>query len=84
VARTGYTAEDDRAYVRGVVQADNALWVAADGGPVAFMAAGLSLRTFQMNASGRAFYEKNGFVIARSGVSPPPESEPDVEYRWQS
>jgi ribosomal protein S18 acetylase RimI-like enzyme len=45
--------------------------------------AGLRLFTFQINANGRAFYEKNGFVIARLGVSPPPESEPDVEYHWR-
>ena len=44
---------------------------------------GLRLFTFQVNATGRAFYEKNGFVIARLGVSPPPESEPDVEYHWR-
>jgi len=44
---------------------------------------GLRLFTFQSNARGRAFYEKNGFVLARLGVSPPPESEPDAEYRWR-
>jgi GNAT superfamily N-acetyltransferase len=44
---------------------------------------GLRLFTFQFNASARAFYEKNGFVVARLGVSPPPESEPDVEYHWR-
>ena len=43
---------------------------------------GLRLFTFQSNAAGRAFYEKEGFVATRLGVSPPPESEPDVEYRW--
>jgi hypothetical protein len=31
----------------------------------------------------RSFYEKQGFVAVYSGVSPPPESEPDVEYRWR-
>lgn len=61
--------------------------------PAAFMAiaaharalspSGLRLFTFQVNVSGRAFYEKHGFVIARLGVSPPPESEPDVEYHWR-
>ncbi len=40
------------------------------------------LYTLQINANGRAFYEKNGFVAVRFGVSPPPESEPDVEYHW--
>ncbi|PYM45344.1 MAG: GNAT family N-acetyltransferase [Candidatus Rokuibacteriota bacterium] len=43
---------------------------------------GLRLSTFQINHAGRAFYEGQGFVAARLGVSPPPESEPDVEYRW--
>jgi ribosomal protein S18 acetylase RimI-like enzyme len=42
----------------------------------------LVLYTFQSNARGRAFYEQNGFRAVRFGVSPPPESEPDVEYRW--
>ena len=41
------------------------------------------LFTVQVNVNGRAFYEKHGFVIARLGVSPPPESEPDVEYHWR-
>jgi GNAT superfamily N-acetyltransferase len=44
---------------------------------------GLRLFTFQFNANARAFYEKHGFVVARLGVSPPPESEPDVEYHWR-
>ena len=43
---------------------------------------GLRLSTFQINHAGRAFYEGQGFVAARLGVSPPPESEPDEEYRW--
>ena len=43
---------------------------------------GLRLFTFQINHDGRAFYESQGFLVARLGVSPPPESEPDVEYRW--
>ena len=41
------------------------------------------LYTLQVNANGRAFYEKNGFVAVRFGVSPAPESEPDVEYHWR-
>ena len=41
------------------------------------------LYTLQINANGRAFYEKNGFVAVRFGVSPAPESEPDVEYHWR-
>jgi ribosomal protein S18 acetylase RimI-like enzyme len=42
----------------------------------------LWLFTLQINTNARTFYEKNGFYIARLGVSPPPESEPDVEYHW--
>lgn len=41
------------------------------------------LYTLQINKNGRAFYEKNGFVAVRFGVSPAPESEPDVEYHWR-
>jgi len=41
------------------------------------------LYTLQVNASARAFYEKNGFVAEKFGISPPPESEPDVEYHWR-
>ncbi len=43
---------------------------------------GLHLFTFETNASGRAFYEKQGFRATGRGISPPPESEPHVEYRW--
>jgi len=42
----------------------------------------LWLYTLQINTNGRAFYEKNGFRIVKLGISPPPESEPDVEYHW--
>lgn len=42
----------------------------------------LRLYTFQRNAPARAFYEKHGFAAVAFGVSPAPESEPDVEYRW--
>ncbi len=42
----------------------------------------LRLFTFQRNAKARAFYEKHGFHIVALGVSPAPELEPDVEYRW--
>ena len=42
----------------------------------------LWLYTLQINTNGRAFYEKNGFVASQFGVSPAPESEPDVEYHW--
>jgi len=42
----------------------------------------LRLFTFQRNAKARAFYEKHGFAAVAFGVSPAPELEPDVEYRW--
>jgi putative acetyltransferase len=38
--------------------------------------------TFQRNIAARTFYERHGFVAVAFGVSPSPESEPDVEYRW--
>ena len=43
---------------------------------------GLGLFTHQANARARAFYEGRGFRPVAFGVSPPPESEPDVEYAW--
>jgi GNAT superfamily N-acetyltransferase len=42
----------------------------------------LRLFTFQRNEAARAFYEKNGFFAVAFGISPYPELEPDVEYRW--
>jgi ribosomal protein S18 acetylase RimI-like enzyme len=42
------------------------------------------LYTLQVNTNARAFYEKYGFVAEKFGTSPPPESEPDVEYHWRS
>ena len=44
---------------------------------------GLELHTHQENAKARRFYEKHGFRAVRFGVSPPPESAPDVEYHWR-
>lgn len=44
---------------------------------------GLELRTHVKNVNACAFYEKHGFVAVKYGVSPPPESEPDVEYHWR-
>ena len=41
------------------------------------------LYTLQVNVNARAFYEKNGFVAEKFGVSPAPENEPDVEYHWR-
>ena len=45
---------------------------------------GITLFTFQRNERARAFYERRGFRAVRFGVSPPPESEPDVQYAWGS
>ncbi len=42
----------------------------------------LRLFTFQRNVAGRAFYDKHRFTVVALGVSPAPELEPDVEYRW--
>lgn len=42
----------------------------------------LWLYTLQINTNARAFYERNGFCALKFGLSPPPESEPDVEYHW--
>lgn len=44
----------------------------------------LRLFTFQRNEKARAFYEKHGFTIVALGISPAPELEPDVEYRWEA
>lgn len=41
------------------------------------------LYTLQINTIARIFYEKNGFAAEKFGISPPPESEPDVEYHWR-
>lgn len=43
----------------------------------------LWLYTLQANVNARAFYEKNGFIAEKLGFSPPPDSEPDVEYHWR-
>lgn len=40
----------------------------------------LRLFTHQRNWPARAFYERHGFRAVAFGTSPPPESEPDVEY----
>jgi GNAT superfamily N-acetyltransferase len=40
--------------------------------------------TFRRNLPARSFYERHGFVAVAFGVSPAPESEPDVEYRWRT
>ena len=45
---------------------------------------GLELHTHRENTKACRFYEKHGFKAVRFGVSPPPESAPDVEYHWRS
>jgi GNAT superfamily N-acetyltransferase len=50
---------------------------------MALSPAGLELHTHQKNIAARTFYEKHGFVAVRFDISPPPESEPDVEYHWR-
>jgi putative acetyltransferase len=42
----------------------------------------LRLFTFQRNVAARAFYDRHGFAVVALGISPAPELEPDVEYRW--
>ena len=42
------------------------------------------LYTHVANKMARAFYEKNDFIAEGFGVSPAPESEPDVEYHWRA
>jgi ribosomal protein S18 acetylase RimI-like enzyme len=42
----------------------------------------LRLFTFKRNVAARAFYAKHGFAPLAFGISPAPESEPDVELRW--
>ena len=43
---------------------------------------GLRLYTFQRNDAARAFYARHGFTEVALGVSPAPESEPDVLLAW--
>jgi ribosomal protein S18 acetylase RimI-like enzyme len=44
---------------------------------------GIELHTHQKNWKARAFYDKHGLYVVRYGVSPAPESEPDMEYHWK-
>lgn len=44
---------------------------------------GIELHTHQENHAARALYERNGFQAVKFGISPPPESAPDVEYHWR-
>ena len=43
----------------------------------------LELHTHQANQAARALYERHGFQAVEFGLSPPPESAPDVEYHWR-
>lgn len=43
----------------------------------------LCLFTHQRNLRARRFYEGHGFRAIAFGVSPLPECEPDVRYRWR-
>ena len=43
---------------------------------------GLELATHQENYPARALYEKHGFQAIAFGISPAPESAPDVTYGW--
>jgi GNAT superfamily N-acetyltransferase len=45
--------------------------------------AGLELHTHQENCPACALYESEGFLAVKFGISPPPESAPDVEYHWR-
>jgi ribosomal protein S18 acetylase RimI-like enzyme len=44
---------------------------------------GLELHTHQANVAARALYERHGFRAIKFGLSPAPESAPDVEYQWR-
>jgi ribosomal protein S18 acetylase RimI-like enzyme len=43
---------------------------------------GVQLHTHVKNTQARTFYEQHDFKAVKFGISPPPESEPDVEYHW--
>jgi GNAT superfamily N-acetyltransferase len=44
---------------------------------------GLELHTHKENHAACNLYESEGFRAVKFGVSPPPESAPDVEYHWR-
>jgi ribosomal protein S18 acetylase RimI-like enzyme len=44
---------------------------------------GFTLFTHQRNEKARAFYERRGLRAVAFGISPAPESEPDVKYAWE-
>jgi GNAT superfamily N-acetyltransferase len=49
----------------------------------ALSANGLELHTHQENHAACRLYEKHGFKAVKFGLSPSPESAPDVEYHWR-
>jgi ribosomal protein S18 acetylase RimI-like enzyme len=43
---------------------------------------GLEVHTHQANVAARKLYERHGFRAVKFGLSPAPESVPDVECHW--
>jgi len=72
----------DRLYVHPAAQRDG-VGAALLRQALAISPAGIELHTHVKNTKARAFYEKHGMRAVKFGVSPPPESEPDVEYHWR-
>ena len=72
----------DRLYVRPAAQR-HGVGSALLRHAIALSPAGIELHTHVRNTKARAFYEKEGLVAVKFGISPPPESEPDVEYHWR-
>lgn len=72
----------DRLYVRPAAQR-RGVGAALLARAIEASPGGLELHTHVQNSKARAFYEKMGFSAVRFGVSPPPESLPDVEYQWR-
>lgn len=73
----------------GWLYVDPPAWGKGVGGALldkakALSPAGLALYTHQRNERARTFYERRGFLAVKFGVSPPPESEPDVLYVFGS
>ena len=44
---------------------------------------GLELHTHVENVAACALYERYGFKAIKYGISPPPESAPNVKYHWR-
>jgi len=72
----------DRLYVRPDAQR-RGVGAALLAKAIELSPSGFELHTHQKNTKARAFYEKAGLTAVRFGLSPPPESEPDVEYHWR-